>query len=94
MFAPTERILEEIRGSGFTVTRLKETVLSREMAEEFYREHREKPFFSQLVEFMCRSVSSPDGCKRRARARPPSLNLPFLTVISARGLREPQKSGR
>lgn len=49
--------MEEIRGSGFSVTRLKETVLSREMAEEFYKEHRDKPFFSQLVEFMCRLVS-------------------------------------
>ncbi|XP_070694621.1 thioredoxin domain-containing protein 6 [Pempheris klunzingeri] len=49
-----EEILEEIRGRGFSVTQLKETVLSREMAEEFYKEHREKPFFSQLVEFMCR----------------------------------------
>ncbi|XP_023154796.2 LOW QUALITY PROTEIN: thioredoxin domain-containing protein 6 [Amphiprion ocellaris] len=49
-----EKILEEIRGRGFSVTQLKETVLSREMAEEFYKEHREKPFFSQLVEFMCR----------------------------------------
>ncbi|XP_072253270.1 thioredoxin domain-containing protein 6 [Leuresthes tenuis] len=49
-----ETILEEIRGRGFSVTMLKETLLSREMAEEFYKEHREKPFFSQLVEFMCR----------------------------------------
>ncbi|XP_040058067.2 thioredoxin domain-containing protein 6 isoform X2 [Gasterosteus aculeatus] len=49
-----ENILEEIRGSGFSVTQLKEMVLSREMAEQFYKEHREKPFFGQLVEFMCR----------------------------------------
>nr|XP_020450331.1 thioredoxin domain-containing protein 6 isoform X2 [Monopterus albus] len=49
-----ENILEEIRGGGFSVTQLKETVLSRQMAEEFYKELREKPFFSQLVEFMCR----------------------------------------
>ncbi|KAM6955035.1 thioredoxin domain-containing protein 6-like [Lycodopsis pacificus] len=49
-----EEILDEIRGSGFSVTQLKEMVLSREVAEEFYKEHREKPFFSQLVEFMCR----------------------------------------
>lgn len=48
--------MEEISGSGFSVTQLKEMVLSREMAEEFYKEHREKPFFSQLVEFMCRLV--------------------------------------
>lgn len=54
LFTATEEILEEIRGSGFSVTQLKEMVLSREVAEEFYKEHREKPFFSQLVEFMCR----------------------------------------
>ncbi|KAM6934193.1 thioredoxin domain-containing protein 6-like [Xenentodon cancila] len=49
-----DAILEEIRGRGFSVTQLKEAVLSREVAEEFYKEHREKPFFNQLVEFMCR----------------------------------------
>ncbi|KAA8588225.1 hypothetical protein FQN60_001419, partial [Etheostoma spectabile] len=49
-----EKILDKIRDSGFSVTQLKEMVLSREMAEEFYKEHREKPFFNQLVEFMCR----------------------------------------
>uniref|UniRef100_A0A673J5G0 Nucleoside diphosphate kinase-like domain-containing protein n=1 Tax=Sinocyclocheilus rhinocerous TaxID=307959 RepID=A0A673J5G0_9TELE len=47
-------ILEEIRGRGFNISRLKDTVLSREMAEEFYKEHRDKPFFSQLVDYMCR----------------------------------------
>lgn len=56
LFTLTEMILEEIHGHGFSVTRLKETVLSREMAEEFYKEHRDKPFFSQLVEFMSRLV--------------------------------------
>lgn len=56
MFTLTETILEEIRGAGFSVTRLKEMVLPKQMAEEFYKEHREKPFFSQLVEFMCRLV--------------------------------------
>ncbi|KAM3607555.1 uncharacterized protein V6R79_009584 [Siganus canaliculatus] len=48
-------ILEEIRGSGFSITQQKEMLLSRELAEEFYREHREKPFFIQLVDFMCRA---------------------------------------
>ncbi|XP_073701249.1 thioredoxin domain-containing protein 6 [Garra rufa] len=49
-----EKILEEIRARRFTISRLKDTVLSREMAEEFYKEHRDKPFFSQLVDYMCR----------------------------------------
>lgn len=52
----SEGILEEIQANGFTVAQLKETVLSKEMAEEFYKEHRGKPFFEQLVEFMCRLV--------------------------------------
>uniref|UniRef100_UPI0037E7226E thioredoxin domain-containing protein 6 n=1 Tax=Semicossyphus pulcher TaxID=241346 RepID=UPI0037E7226E len=48
-----EKILEEIRGRRFSVTQVKETLLSRETAEELYKEHRERPFFGQLVEFMC-----------------------------------------
>uniref|UniRef100_A0A8C1MP23 NME/NM23 family member 8 n=1 Tax=Cyprinus carpio TaxID=7962 RepID=A0A8C1MP23_CYPCA len=49
-----EEILEEIQARAFTISHLKDTVLSREMAEEFYKEHRDKPFFSQLVDYMCR----------------------------------------
>uniref|UniRef100_H3DGC3 Nucleoside diphosphate kinase B n=1 Tax=Tetraodon nigroviridis TaxID=99883 RepID=H3DGC3_TETNG len=47
-----ETILEEIRGSGFSILQKKEMVLTKEMAEELYKEHREKPYFSQVVEFM------------------------------------------
>uniref|UniRef100_A0A8C1MRY8 NME/NM23 family member 8 n=1 Tax=Cyprinus carpio TaxID=7962 RepID=A0A8C1MRY8_CYPCA len=47
-----EEILEEIQARAFTISHLKDTVLSREMAEEFYKEHRDKPFFSQLVDYM------------------------------------------
>ncbi|XP_067300716.1 thioredoxin domain-containing protein 6 isoform X2 [Pseudorasbora parva] len=48
-----EEILEEIQSRGFTISHLKDAFLSREMAEEFYKEHRDKPFFSQLVDYMC-----------------------------------------
>uniref|UniRef100_A0AAY4DUQ8 Thioredoxin domain-containing protein n=1 Tax=Denticeps clupeoides TaxID=299321 RepID=A0AAY4DUQ8_9TELE len=44
----------EVEAGGFTVTQMKEMVLSREMAEQFYKEHQSKPFFNQLVDFMCR----------------------------------------
>lgn len=84
-FTLTEKILEEIRGSGFSVTQLKETVLSREMAEEFYKEHREKPFFSQLVEYMCRLVSpwtQPQEKGKVTTADLPSFLLP-LNVLTA-----------
>ncbi|XP_034549238.1 thioredoxin domain-containing protein 6 isoform X2 [Notolabrus celidotus] len=53
MMEHKEKIWEEIHANGFSVMQQKETVLSRETAEEFYKEHREKLFFSQLVEFMC-----------------------------------------
>ncbi|KAI4893002.1 hypothetical protein NFI96_027329, partial [Prochilodus magdalenae] len=49
-----EHILGEIQARGFSISQLQETILSREMAEEFYKEHRDKPFFSQLVDYMCR----------------------------------------
>uniref|UniRef100_A0A3Q2YA19 Nucleoside diphosphate kinase B n=1 Tax=Hippocampus comes TaxID=109280 RepID=A0A3Q2YA19_HIPCM len=51
-----DMILEEIHNRGFSIRRMEEKLLSREMAEGFYKEHRERPFFSQLVEFMCRLV--------------------------------------
>lgn len=38
------------------MAQLKELLLSRQVAEEFYREQREEPFFNQLLEFMCRFV--------------------------------------
>ncbi|XP_075463232.1 thioredoxin domain-containing protein 6 isoform X3 [Ascaphus truei] len=47
-------ILERIQGAGFTISQIKETSLSREMAEEFYKEHKGKPFYDQLVNYMCR----------------------------------------
>lgn len=52
-YLSTETIMEEIRGRGFSITRQKETLLSRELAEELYTEHREQPYFDQLVDSMC-----------------------------------------
>ncbi|XP_069471918.1 thioredoxin domain-containing protein 6 isoform X2 [Ambystoma mexicanum] len=48
-----DEIMEEVQGAGFTISQIKETCLDREMAEEFYKEHRGKPFFEQLVNYMC-----------------------------------------
>lgn len=77
LFPLSEKILEEIHTSGFSVTQLKETVLSREMAEEFYKEHREKPFFSQLVEFMCRLVCPRAHTQRRGSSLHPWCRSKF-----------------
>ncbi|XP_053554723.1 thioredoxin domain-containing protein 6 [Bombina bombina] len=49
-----DEILERIQGAGFTISQIKETSLSREMAEEFYKEHKGKPFYEQLINYMCK----------------------------------------
>ncbi|XP_044129810.1 thioredoxin domain-containing protein 6 [Bufo gargarizans] len=49
-----DEIMERIQGAGFNISQIKETQLSQEMAEEFYKEHKGKPFFDQLVNYMCR----------------------------------------
>uniref|UniRef100_A0AAV2JXV7 Nucleoside diphosphate kinase B n=1 Tax=Knipowitschia caucasica TaxID=637954 RepID=A0AAV2JXV7_KNICA len=46
-------ILEEIKSKGFAIKNQQEKYLSEEVAEEFYKEHKDKPFFSQLVQFIC-----------------------------------------
>ncbi|KAG7330919.1 hypothetical protein KOW79_004888 [Hemibagrus wyckioides] len=49
-----EEILGEIQAAGFTITQEKEMVFPRKMAEEFYKQHRDKSFFNQLMDYMCR----------------------------------------
>ncbi|XP_072300497.1 thioredoxin domain-containing protein 6 [Eucyclogobius newberryi] len=48
-----DEILEKIHSKGFAIKNTQETFLSKEVAEEFYKEHKEMPFFSQLVHFIC-----------------------------------------
>ena len=45
-------ILGRIERRGFTVVAGKLLRVSRELGEEHYGEHREKPFFGELVEFI------------------------------------------
>ncbi|XP_056391291.1 thioredoxin domain-containing protein 6 isoform X2 [Hyla sarda] len=49
-----DEIMERIQAAGFTISQIKETHLTQEMAEEFYKEHKGKPFFDQLTNYMCR----------------------------------------
>lgn len=49
-----DEIMERIQAAGFTISQIKETNLSQEVAEEFYKEHKGKPFFDQLTNYMCR----------------------------------------
>ena len=51
----TGEVLARFERRGFKVTALKMTNVSRELAEEHYAEHKEKPFFGSLVDFLTSS---------------------------------------
>lgn len=46
-------ILKMINEAGFKIVAMKYTRLSRERAEAFYAVHKGKPFFGNLINFMC-----------------------------------------
>lgn len=46
------KIIDQIEHSGFEIVRLQKVIVSKELAEEFYAEHKDKPFFGELVEFV------------------------------------------
>ncbi len=45
-------IIRRIEAKSLDIEALKKMDVSRELAEEHYAEHREKPFFEELVEFI------------------------------------------
>ena len=45
-------ILSKIEEAGFTIAAIKTTRLSPEDASEFYAEHKDKPFYEELIDFM------------------------------------------
>jgi len=52
----TEAILEKIMEAGFKVAYQKELTLTKEQAEVFYKEHKDKEFFESLTTHMSRLV--------------------------------------
>jgi nucleoside-diphosphate kinase len=48
----TGPILDIINRAGFRIISMKLTKLSKIQAQEFYRVHEERPFYSSLVDFM------------------------------------------
>ncbi len=50
------KIIDMIEHNNFEIVRLQKVIVSQELSEEFYAEHKEKPFFGELVEFV---VSGP-----------------------------------
>jgi len=47
-------ILEKINASGFRIVAMKLTQMTKRDAEAFYAIHNERPFFSDLVQYMTR----------------------------------------
>jgi len=45
-------VLRRVEAKGLRIAELKMFTIDRALAEEHYGEHREKPFFGELVEFI------------------------------------------
>ena len=45
-------IISRVEEKGFKITKIKMMTISEDLAEEHYREHKDKPFFSDLVSFI------------------------------------------
>ena len=48
----TGEVIARFEHKGLTIAALKHMTVERELAERHYDEHREKPFFGDLVEFI------------------------------------------
>lgn len=46
-------IIAMIEDKGFEILRMHKIHLTEEAAEEFYAEHKDKPFFREMVKFVC-----------------------------------------
>ena len=65
----TGEILRRIEAKGYTIKGLKLMVASRELLAEHYADHKDKPFFEGLLEFMSSARSSPSSSKVSASSR-------------------------
>ncbi|XP_051878791.1 thioredoxin domain-containing protein 6 [Pristis pectinata] len=52
-----DEIIQKIEEGGFIISQMDEKILSRELAEEFYKEHKGKEFFDKLIDYMTEGPS-------------------------------------
>ncbi|NWI24973.1 TXND3 protein, partial [Sula dactylatra] len=50
-------IMQKVKDAGFTISKIKEEALTHEMATQFYKDHKGKPFFEKLVTCMTEGPS-------------------------------------
>ena len=48
----TGEVIARFERKGLTIAALKQMTVERELAEQHYDEHRDKPFFGELVDFI------------------------------------------
>ena len=76
----TGEILRRIEAKGYTIKGLKLMVASRELLAEHYADHKDKPFFEGLLEFMSsgprRRHDRRGPARRRGNARPHGVHRP------------------
>ena len=46
------QIISRVEAKGFNISKIKMMIISKELAEEHYGEHKDKPFFNDLVSFI------------------------------------------
>lgn len=46
------KIIDVIEHNGFEIIRMQKVILAKDLAEEFYAVHKERPFYQELVEFV------------------------------------------
>ena len=46
------QVINRVEQEGFKISKMKMITISRELAEEHYGEHKDKPFFQDLVSFI------------------------------------------
>ena len=45
-------IISRVEAKGFSITKIQMMTISKELAEKHYQEHKNKPFFNDLVSFI------------------------------------------
>ncbi len=89
-------VISRIERKGLTISRLELKTIRTETAEEHYGEHRERPFFGELVDFITggplvamvvegadavKSMRGLMGATNPVEATPGSIRGDFATVI-------------
>lgn len=46
------KIIDMVEHNGFEIVRMQKVIIAKDLAEEFYAVHKDRPFYQELVEFV------------------------------------------